>query len=470
MTAIGEVASEMLLAPFAKRVAIVACVIALLALTGCDRASASRGDEVVEIRFWNGFTGPDGRTMLGVIKQFNEANQDVHVTMQRMPWATYYNKLFVAGLGGRAPEVFVSHRSALQRFVAGGFVRPADELLGGGADQIDPADIDANILEAVQTGEKHWAIPLDVHPLGMFYNRALLKRAEFVDATGDAKPPTTLAEFQDVLARLKPQSKAKGSTYGFAFTWQRTNCYTIMRQDGGELLSPDLARSTFASPANVEALGWCAGLIRDGLVPNPQDFEAWIGFRQGRVGIVFEGIYMLPDLQRQKDLDWAAAPLPVLGKSPAAWADSHSMCLRKDLDEKHLAASKRLIKYLSDHSLDWAVGGQVPVRKSLRNSDRFRAMTAQSEFAKQIPYVAYFPPTSFIFEYQRAFDDAVELALRGTKSSDAALKSADEIVDGVIARYRDQGISGAGADVSDAGAKTQATTTAPTRSLSGGAR
>src|SRR5207253_8018124 len=99
------------------------------------------------------------------------------------------------------------------------------------------------------------------------------------------------------------------------------------------------------------------------------------------------------------------------------------------------AAARKLIKYLSDHSLDWAAGGQVPVRKSLRNSDRFRTMTAQSQFARQIPCVAYFPPTPFIVEYQRAFDDAVELALRGTKSSQAALMDADQIVDRVIERY-----------------------------------
>src|SRR5262249_31904146 len=153
-------------------------------------------------------------------------------------------------------------------------------------------------------------------------------------------------------------------------------------------------------------------------------------------GIVFEGIYMLPDLEKQTDLDWAAAPVPLLGEEHAAWADSHSLVLRQDLDAPHLAAAKKFIKYLSDHSLDWAVGGPVAVRKSLRNSDRFRAMIAQSQFAKQIPYVAYFPPTPFIVEYQRAFDDAVELALRGTKSSQAALSDADRIVDTVIQRYK----------------------------------
>jgi multiple sugar transport system substrate-binding protein len=209
-----------------------------------------------------------------------------------------------------------------------------------------------------------------------------------------------------------------------------------MQQFGGDLFSADGNEPTFASPANVAGLDFFARLIRDGLVPSPQDFDAWTGFRQGRVAIVFEGIYMLPDLLKQADLDWAAAPVPLLGEKPAAWADSHGLAIRKDLSGPRLAAARRLVKYLSDHSLDWAAGGQVPVRKSLRDSDRFRAMLAQSAFARQILYVAYFPPTPFIFEYLRAFDDAVELALRGTKSSAAALSDADAAVAGVMERYR----------------------------------
>jgi multiple sugar transport system substrate-binding protein len=399
------------------------------ALTGCERQQPA---EVTELRFWNGFTGPDGRTMLGIVKRFNEENPDVHVVMQRLPWGQYYNKLFVAGSGGRAPDVFVSHRSALERFVAAGFVRPADELLGTAADQLDPADIDANILSAFEQGGHHWAIPLDAHPLGMFYNRALLREAGF------DHPPRTRDEFLAVLLRLRPRlgaSPAK-ATWGFAFTWQRTNCYAVMRQFGGELFDDVNGTPTFASPANVEGLDFCARLVSGGLAPSPQGFESWTGFRQGRVAMVFEGIYMLPDLQKQADLDWAAAPVPVLGRHPAAWADSHGLAIRKGLAGARLAGARRLIKYLSDHSLDWAAGGQLPVRKSLRDSDRFRAMAAQGEFAKQIPYVAYLPPKPFVFEYLRAFDDAVELALRGTKSPEAVLVDADARVQSVMARYR----------------------------------
>ena len=406
---------------------LLLAVVALVASAGCERTSAS-SSHVTELRFWNGFTGPDGRTMLAIVKRFNEANPDVHVTMQRMEWGTYYNQLFVAAMGGRAPEVFVIHTDTLARFTRANFVRPVDDWVKAGG-VIDPADIDPNVWSAVVHGGKHFAVPLDIHLLGMYYNRALLKEAKI------AHPPTNRAEFIDALQKVR--ALGKSDTWGFVYTWQRTNLYTMFRQNGGQIFSDDLSRVTLNEPKNVEALQWAADLIlKDKLVPAPQDFDSWIGFRQGKVAIVFEGIYMLPDLVKQKDLDYGAAPLPVLFDHPAAWANSHNLCLRADLSGDELAAGERFIKYLSDNSLDWAAGGQVPVRKSLRASARFQSMYAQGEFAKQIPYACYMPKVPFIFEYQDQFDHALERALRGSAAPQAALDEATANIEKVVERFR----------------------------------
>ena len=409
-----------------------------LALGGCGDVGPAGGG--VTIRFWNMFSGPDGRTMLGLVRKFNASNPDVIVVMQRMHWSTYYNKLFVAGLGGRAPDVFITHRYALRRFVGAGFVRQADDMFGTGPGQVDPSDFDPNILEAMKQGGTYWGVPLDVHPLGMYYNRTLLKSVGFADAKGGAKPPTNRDEFLDLLHRLKPKPglNPRDTTWGFVYTWQRTNLFAIMSQFGGELFNPALTEATFASPQNVEGLAWASGLVREGLVPGPQNFDSWIGFRQGRVGVVFEGIYVLPEVRRQADLDWGAAPLPLVGRERAAWGESHGLVTRSGLEGAELDAAQRFITFLSDNSLDWAEGGQVPVRQSLRDTDRFRGMYAQNQFAKQIPYIAYLPPAPFVFEYLRAFDDAIELALRGTASAKDALTAADRIIQPVIDRYATQ--------------------------------
>src|SRR3954470_12247589 len=158
---------------------------------GCDeRAGASSSKLVTELRFWNGFTGPDGRKMLEIVKRFNAQNPDVHVIMQRMEWATYYNKVFVANLGGRGPDVFVIHTDHISRFQQAGFLRPTDDI------GIDFNDFDANVWQNSQRDGKHWTIPLDIHLLGMFYNRRLFKEA------GIDRPPANRAQFLDAARRL----------------------------------------------------------------------------------------------------------------------------------------------------------------------------------------------------------------------------------------------------------------------------
>lgn len=395
-------------------------------LTGCGRGI---GQSKTTLRYWNGFTGPDGRTMLRLVQRFNAANPDVQVVMQRMDWATYYNKLFVAGLGRRAPEVFVLQTHSIARFAQANFVRPVDDLISQSG-TIAVEDIDANVWEAVSAKGKHYGIPLDIWALGMYYNKRLFREAGVVDLRGEPKPPTNRPEFLEAMQKL-----TRAGQWGFVFTNFESNAYTFMRQFGGNFFTPDGKRCLLNNPENATALEFCGDIIRKyRYAPSPENFDSWIGFRQGKIAMAFEGIYMLADLQKQKDLDFGGAPLPQVGTTKAVWAGSHNLCLRADLDGRQLAAAWRFFQFLSENSLDWADGGQIPARKSLRETARFQAMTVQSEFAKQIPYLTYQPRIPFIFEYLTEFNLAVEKSLRGRTSPREALQAAEARINQIIER------------------------------------
>jgi multiple sugar transport system substrate-binding protein len=424
------------------KTSLVLLLIALFStLTGCRTASR----HAVTIRYWNGFTGPDGITMLRLVRRFNRENPDVNVLVQRMDWATYYNKLFVAGIGRRAPEVFVLQTLAMLRFARAHFVRSLDDLVAG-ADGLDVRQIPPNIWSSVEVAGKHYGVPLDIWTLGMYYNRRLFREAGIVDARGEPKPPTNRKEFLDAARRLTRRGQnGAPDRWGYVFTNFESNVYTLMRQFGGAFFTPDYSRCVLNNPQNVAALQFCVDLIRKARVaPPPENFDAWIGFRQGRVGMAFEGIYMLADLQRQTDLDYGGAPVPQFGPYPGVWTGSHNLCLRSDLQGRQLEASWRFIKFLSDNSLDWAAGGQIPVRADLRRTTRFRAMPIQAAFARQIPIVSYLPRIPFIFEFQTEFNTAIEKALRGSATPQQALAIAEANINRVIAREREAAGKGGG--------------------------
>jgi hypothetical protein len=65
-------------------------------------------------------------------------------------------------------------------------------------------------------------------------------------------------------------------------------------------------------------------------------------------------------------------------------------------------------------------------------------MTVQSQFARQIEHVAYLPRVQFIFEYQTEFTNAVESALRGTKTPSEALATAESNINAILSAQLDR--------------------------------
>jgi multiple sugar transport system substrate-binding protein len=136
-----------------------------------------------------------------------------------------------------------------------------------------------------------------------------------------------------------------------------------------------------------------------------------------------------------ESLNIAGSPVPLLGSEKAAWADSHIMCINKNIKDKKLIAAWKFVKFLSDNSLEWALGGQIPARTSLLKSKRFSEMKIQSEFARQLPYIRYMPRVAFIGEFCSELDIAAEKALRGSLSAKESLDIAAQRVNKVIKRY-----------------------------------
>jgi multiple sugar transport system substrate-binding protein len=406
-----------------------------IALCGCARKPSDVPAEPGVIRFWNGFTGPDGTTMERIVKQF-EKDTGLRVKMQIIPWATYYDKLTLSLAYGGAPDVFICHANRLAEFARYGVMRPIDDIIAG-----DPSfpidDVMPNIRNAARYNGKLCGLPLDCHTLGLYYNEKLFREAGIVGPDGRPRPPRTLAEFLAAARRLTRDTNGDGrpEQWGFAFTWLRTNWITFIGQFGGSILTPDLSASAINQPANVEATTLMADMItRYRIAPKPEGFDSWMGFRQGRFAMALEGIYMLSSLEEQKGLEYAGAPVPLFGRKPAAWANSHIMCLPRNIAPDRAALGWRFIRYLSDHSLDWAAGGQIPARVSLLRHPRFQAMRVQREFAKELPYVVYEPASHKATEITPFYDAAIESSLLSIQTPKAALDEAHRRISQVMAR------------------------------------
>jgi multiple sugar transport system substrate-binding protein len=395
----------------------------------------------IVVRFWNGFTGPDGKMMEAMVRAFQQENPDIAVAMQIIPWGTYYDKLTLALAYGGAPEVFVVHAGRLPEFASFGALRPLADHYAVGQPLLTEDDFAPVPWQGTFYKGAQYALPLDVHPQGLYYNTALFEKAGIVDGQGRAKPPRTGEEFLDAARRLTRDTDGDGKTdqWGFVFTWQRTNFITFASQFGGGILTPDLKRSAMDAPETLAAARYMRDLIYTHKVaPRPEGVDAWLAFKQGKVGMALEGIYMLADLEEQKGLRYAGAPCPRFGPEPGAWGGSHLLAQpgsrASAIADEASRAAWRLMRFLSDHSLQWGKGGQVPARLAVEQSPQFQALPVQSAFAEQLPYVKYDPLTpkgNAIFPF---VDPAVEAILLDLQTPEAAMADASRRINQVLAR------------------------------------
>lgn len=377
-----------------------------------DWSPAAHGKQV-QLSFWNGFTGPDGVVMLQLVRRFNEANPDVQVSMQRMDWGTYYNKLMVAVLDGRGPQVFVLQANSLPRMHKAGLMAPVSDCFGPGG--ISKDDFDPMVLSQVEYGKDTIGVPLDIWPFGLYCNVDMLKKA------GLSGPPRDREEFVKAARAMRD-----GDHWGYALTDYRIVFQSLQPQFGGHYFDAK-GRADLVNEGNLATLRFMKSLNdpNDRLVPPPENGLGWMGFRQQKVGMVIDGIYMLGDLMRLNDFHYVGAPVPVIGKVPGTLADSHILCARSGLSQDQRSAALRFIRFLSENSIAWAGAGQVPARRSVRATEAFRKMPVQYAFSQQIPYIHYFPRTVNIFELNQELGLAIEQVIRRRKTPEDALAFAN---------------------------------------------
>lgn len=400
----------------------------LFLLAGCGKQAINK-DTVVEINFWNGFSGPDGQQMEKIVQKFNEEYQGkIRVKMQIIPWGTFYDKVTLGLAFGGAPEVFVLHVNRFPEFASHGVLASIDDLVQ--MDSPPESEFVSAPWKATFWKGKQMALPLDCHPLGLFYNLDLFDKA------GIKGPPTTLSEFNEAARKLTVDKNGDGQPdqWGFAFTWLHSNTYCFLNQFDTGLLSPDLTQSGLSTSESEQALATMSGIIDGKLAPKPEGQDAWLGFQTGKIAMAMEGVYMMTSLAKQKGLRFAAAPVPQFGPKKAVWAGSHLLAMPADISQDKRQASWKFIRYLSDNSIVWAEGGQVPVRKSILATERFKSLPVQSEFAKQLDYVV-FEPQSVNYNLVATFgDSAFEAILNRTQSPKEALATASRRINNILER------------------------------------
>jgi multiple sugar transport system substrate-binding protein len=387
----------------------------------------------VTLEFWNGWTGGDGPFARRLVEQFSREQKNIDVHMTVMEWEDYYSKVPNAVASGNGPDVGIMHIDQLATNAARQVIIPLDDV----ADSLELSESDFQPIvwnAGVYNGSRY-GIPLDIHPLGLYYNAAQMQKA------GVSRPPTDASSWADTIGALE-QSGVE-TPFWVTATWPAHLMFTaLIHQFGGSLYTADATRATFDSEAGMEALDWYVSWVNKGASPpNVAEDAQATAFKQGRNTLTWDGIWMMNEWKTVDSLQWGAAPVPTIGDQPAVWASSHNFVVmrQQQADPNRLEAARIFISWFSEHSIDWARSGQIPARNSVRESSAFQQLDTQSTLAEQLPNVVFPPAVPGIGDITTpTFETAVNEAVLGRKSVRTALTEAASTANQMLAENREK--------------------------------
>ncbi len=388
----------------------------------------------VELTFWSLFTGGDGEFFDAMINEFNASQDGIVMKNDTVKFDNYYTKLTTALAAGNAPDVVVVHQGNMLPYVSNGYLLALNQYISPAA----LADFQEAPLAGTTTDGKIYSLPLDVHPIVMYYNKDLLK------AAGVTTLPTTAQEFADAALAVKNATGKWGlaidNTTGVYKAYTLTRLFmSMLAQQGGSLLNADSTKANFNNDYGVNALAWLQDLVFKYQVnPNELDYDAAMNvFKMGDAAFYFNGVWATGALE-QTDLNFGAAPLPAFfGTEPWAWSGSHTLAVpvQKNQDPVKAQAAVDFIEWMTANGEMWAKAGHIPTRKSVAQKDAFKALPYRADYAAAAAYALETPRTPAWEEVYGTMSDMLEQAVTKNLPAKQALANMETTINKILASY-----------------------------------
>lgn len=396
---------------------------------------------------WHGLTGTDGAVFAVMLQQFAEANPEVCLQSEGIPWDTFFQKYPTAVAAGTPPDMVIFHAAEVNQMASEGLMLPIDDVIFSDG-TLNKDDFNHVLIESITYEGKTMAVPFDNHGWLLWYNTKLIEDAG-LDPNNLPKNGTEFLEWGQKLTTdvngLHPNDagfdKDNVQVWAHEYTWPRYTIPTTLWQFGGDVTNAAGTECLLDRPESVAAIQfWHDMMYKYYIAPPAIPGKMWAGdlYKNNRLVFMWEGTWTGGFMNDNPDVAALTKTAYINSLAPdgnqAVKFDSHIMSVPTGVDADGVAKAKVLMAYLANNGAFWATSGQVPGYASVQELPEVRAIASVATAADQFNEIGRtsLPHKSFI-EIQTAYETAVGNALASQGANvEAELKAGCEVIQAVL--------------------------------------
>ncbi|MGW1807086.1 sugar ABC transporter substrate-binding protein [Streptomyces sp. NPDC002078] len=394
----------------------VALAVAAIGCGGGTGAGSAPG-KVTSITALDYYTDEPEHSQWGEILTSCGKSAGVRVEQTSVPGASLIPKVLQRASSRTLPDLLMLDNPDLQQIAQTGALTPLDQY------GVDSGGYAKGILSAGAYNGKVYGLAPYVSTIALFYNKDMLAKA-------GVPVPRTWDELKTAAARLTRPGRygiAVDANATFEGTWQ---FLPFLWSNGGDEKHLD-------TPQAAQALQLWVDLVKSGSmsksVLNWTQADVHDQFVAGRTAMMINGPWRIPALNKDKNLHWGVAPIPVprTGQTPVTPLGGELWTVPQSASKARQEKAAQVLACLNSSSNMLALAEQhftVPSRPAVA-----------AQYAEQVPSMAAFAKS---VEAARArtgelgvrwpkaatgIYTAIQSALTGEQTPEEALRHAQRI-------------------------------------------
>ena len=389
--------------------------------------------------------GPLTKLVDKLVSDFQAENPDIKVkAIYSGNYSDTMTKAMTALKGGTPPNLSVILSTEIFTLIDNDAIVPFDDLVTTDQEKQWLGSFSPALMENSRTAGKTWSIPFQRSTIVMYYNKDAFRKAGL---NPDA-PPATWDELVEMGKKLVVKDSAgKVTQWGLEIPSTGYPYWmfgALCRQNGEVLMNTAGTEVYFKNPGVVQALDFWKDLGQThGIMP--KGTIEWgtlrTDFLEQKTAIMWHSTGNLTAVKKNASFDFGVAMLPAK-KERGTPTGGGNFYIFKDSSPEERAAALKFIKWMTQpaRTAQWSIGtGYLGTRADAYETDELKSYVkgfpAAAIARDQLKYATAELSVHENGSVYKILNDAIQAALTGSKTPEAALQGAQKQTSRILKRY-----------------------------------